>query len=81
MNLKTAEKSLFRFPYQRTYPGELEFRLWYEGYAGNWMLSQWLVNSGYEWGNRESFERCYGERFINGKHFFDVDICVPVKVT
>ena len=47
--------------------------------AWDWMFSQWLVNSGYEWDNRESFERCHGEKFINGHHFFDVDICIPVK--
>ncbi len=47
--------------------------------AWDWMFSQWLVNSGYEWDNRESFERCHGERIINGNHFFDVDICIPVK--
>lgn len=47
--------------------------------AWSWMLSDWLVNSGYEWDNRESFERCYGERMINGNQFFDVDICIPVK--
>lgn len=49
--------------------------------AWSWMLSEWLVNSGYEWDNRESFERCYGDRIINGNHFFDVDICIPVKAT
>jgi len=48
--------------------------------AWTWLLSEWLVNSGYEWDNRESFERCYGERIINGDLFFDVDICIPVKV-
>jgi AraC family transcriptional regulator len=48
--------------------------------AWSWLLSEWLVNSGYEWDNRESFERCYGERIINGDLFFDVDICIPVKV-
>lgn len=47
--------------------------------AWSWMLSEWLVTSGYEWDNRESFERCHGERIINGNHFFDVDICIPVK--
>ena len=48
--------------------------------AWSWMFSEWLVNSGYEWDNRESFERCHGEKIINGSHFFDVDICIPVKV-
>ncbi|MCG8643675.1 MAG: AraC family transcriptional regulator [Desulfobacterales bacterium] len=47
--------------------------------AWSWMLSEWLVNSGYEWDNRESFERFYGQRIINGDQFFDVDICIPVK--
>jgi len=47
--------------------------------AWDWMFSVWLVNSGYEWDNRESFERCNGERVIDGIRFFDVDICIPVK--
>lgn len=47
--------------------------------AWRWMLSQWLVDSGYEWDNRESFERCHSKKMINGHHFFDVDICIPVK--
>ena len=47
--------------------------------AWAWMLSEWLVNSGYEWDNRESFERFHGEKVIDGNHFFDVDICIPVK--
>lgn len=61
--------------------GVCRFLLKRDEFAGawSWMLSEWLVNSGYEWDNRESFERCYGERIINGDHFFDVDICIPVK--
>lgn len=47
--------------------------------AWSWMFSQWLVDSGYEWDNRESFERFHGEKIIKGNHFFDVDICIPVK--
>ncbi len=48
--------------------------------AWSWMFSEWLVNSGYEWDNRESFERFHREIIIDGNHFFDVDICIPVKV-
>ena len=40
------------------------------GDAWDWMFSQWLMNSGYEWDNRESFESCHGEKFINGQNFF-----------
>ena len=47
--------------------------------AWDWMFSVWLMNSGYEWDNRESFERCNGERVIDGIRYFDVDICIPVK--
>lgn len=47
--------------------------------AWTWMLSEWLVHSGYEWDNRESFERCHGEKNVNGDHFVDVEICIPVK--
>lgn len=61
--------------------GVCRFLLKRDEFAGawRWMFSEWLVNSGYEWDNRESFERCRGERIINGDHFFDVDICIPVK--
>ncbi|WP_156360599.1 AraC family transcriptional regulator [Dethiosulfatarculus sandiegensis] len=47
--------------------------------AWSWIFSEWLINSGYEWDDRESFERCHGKKIINGNHFFDVDICIPVK--
>ena len=47
--------------------------------AWDWMMSSWLKNSGYEGDDREAFERCRGTKIINGKHLFDVDICVPVK--
>ena len=61
--------------------GVCRFLLKRDEFAGawSWMFSQWLVNSGYEWDNRESFERCYGERMINGNLFLDVDICIPIK--
>lgn len=61
--------------------GVCRFLLKRDEFAGawTWMFSHWLVNSGYEWDNRESFERCHGEKIINGNHFFDVDICIPVK--
>jgi len=57
------------------------FLLKREQFAGawSWMFSQWLVDSGYEWDNRESFERFHGKRIINKNQFFDVDICIPVK--
>ena len=47
--------------------------------AWDWMFSVWLNNSGYERDNREAFERCLGDNYINGERFFDVDICIPVK--
>ena len=47
--------------------------------AWDWMFSAWLNNSGYERDNRETFERCLRENFIDGERFFDVDICIPVK--
>lgn len=61
--------------------GVCRFLLQKDQFAGawSWMFSEWLVNSGYEWDNRESFERCHGEKIIKGNHFFDVDICIPVK--
>ncbi len=49
------------------------------GEAWDWMFSAWLINSGYERDDRESFERCFGEKLIDGVHYFDVDICIPVK--
>jgi AraC family transcriptional regulator len=48
--------------------------------AWHWMSSVWLMNSGYEWDNREAFERCYGEKTIDGMKFFDIDIGIPVKI-
>ena len=48
--------------------------------AWNWMFSVWLDKSGYEKDDRETFERCREEKFIAGERFFDVDICVPVKI-
>jgi len=48
--------------------------------AWDWMFSVWLNNSGYEKDDRDTFERCRGEQIINSKRFFDVDICIPVKV-
>lgn len=61
--------------------GVCRFLLKPEEFAGawRWMFSQWLVNSGYEWDNRESFERCHGKKTINGDLVFEVDICIPVK--
>ena len=47
--------------------------------AWDWMLTEWLINSGYEWDDREAFERGVREKIINGIHFFEVDICIPVK--
>lgn len=47
--------------------------------AWGWMMSNWLNNSGYERDDRETFERCYGTKIIDGERLFDVDICVPVK--
>jgi AraC family transcriptional regulator len=47
--------------------------------AWNWMFSVWLIHSGYKCDNREIFERCISEKIINGEHFFEVDICIPVK--
>jgi AraC family transcriptional regulator len=57
------------------------FLLKREEFAGawSWMFSQWLIGSGYEWDNRESFERFHGEKIIKGNQLFDVDICIPVK--
>jgi AraC family transcriptional regulator len=48
--------------------------------AWHWMSSVWLTNSGYEWDNREAFERCYREKSIDGVRFFDVDIGIPIKM-
>jgi AraC family transcriptional regulator len=48
--------------------------------AWHWMSSVWLMNSGYEWDDREAFERCYAEKWIDGARFFDVDIGIPVKM-
>ena len=48
--------------------------------AWRWMSSIWLVNSGYEWDNREAFERCFGEKSIDGMRFFDIDIGIPIKI-
>ncbi|MCP4161424.1 MAG: AraC family transcriptional regulator [Deltaproteobacteria bacterium] len=48
--------------------------------AWNWMSNVWLINSGYEWDNRESFERSIGEENIEDIRYFKVDICIPVKV-
>ncbi len=48
------------------------------GEAWDWMFSVWLANSGYEGDDRETFERCFGEKIIDGVRFFDVDICIPV---
>ena len=61
--------------------GVCRFLLKRDEFAGawSWMISEWLVNSGYEWDNRESFERCHGQKIFDGNHFFDVDICIPVK--
>lgn len=47
--------------------------------AWDWMFSAWLSYSGYEWDNREAFERCLGDKYIDGTRFFDVEICIPVK--
>ena len=47
--------------------------------AWDWLFSVWLVNSGYERDDREAFERCIGERIIDGERFFEVDICIPVR--
>lgn len=47
--------------------------------AWDWMFSVWLIHSGYERDNRETFERCVGERIIDGEPLFEVDICIPVK--
>lgn len=47
--------------------------------AWDWMSSVWLPGSGYEWDDRESFERGIGERKIDGKRYFDLEICIPVK--
>lgn len=46
--------------------------------AWRWMFSHWLANSGYEWDHRETFERRHGESIINGEHYFDIEICIPV---
>ena len=50
------------------------------GDAWHWMSSAWLPDSGYEWDDRESFERCYGEKTIDGSRVFDVDIGIPVRI-
>jgi AraC family transcriptional regulator len=47
--------------------------------AWDWMFSAWLSFSGYEWDNREAFERCLGDKYIDNTRFFDVEICIPVK--
>jgi AraC family transcriptional regulator len=47
--------------------------------AWDWMFAVWLKNSGYERDDREAFERCLGDNYINGERFFNVDICIPVK--
>jgi AraC family transcriptional regulator len=47
--------------------------------AWDWMFSAWLGTSGYERGDREAFERCLGEKYIDGTRYFDVEICIPVK--
>ncbi len=48
--------------------------------AWDWMFSVWLINSGYERDSQEAFERCLGEKTIRGERYFEVDICIPVKV-
>ncbi len=48
------------------------------GEAWDWMFSVWLIQSGYERDDREAFERCFGEKMIDGVRLFDVDICIPV---
>jgi AraC family transcriptional regulator len=47
--------------------------------AWDWMFSAWLSNSGYERDDREAFERCLGDKYIDGTRFFDVEICIPIK--
>ena len=47
--------------------------------AWDWMFSAWLSCSGYERDNREVFEKCIGDKYIDGTRFFDVEINIPVK--
>ena len=47
--------------------------------AWDWIFSVWLAHSGYELDQREVFERCRGERILEGTRFFDVDICLPIQ--
>ncbi len=48
--------------------------------AWHWMSSAWLMNSGYEWDNREAFEKCHGEKSVDGIKYFDVEIGIPIKM-
>ena len=47
--------------------------------AWDWMFSVWLRYSGYERDDREAFERCLGDKEINGELFYEVEICIPVR--
>jgi len=47
--------------------------------AWSWIFSVWLRYSGYQVDDRETFERCLGDKHIDGEHFYDVEICIPVK--
>jgi AraC family transcriptional regulator len=49
------------------------------GDAWEWLFSTWLTQSGYARDSREAFERCRGEKLIDGERLYNVDICVPVK--
>ena len=48
--------------------------------AWDWIASIWLPKSGYEWDDREAFERCLGEETVSSKTVFDVEIGIPIKV-
>ncbi len=48
--------------------------------AWDWMTSVWLQQSGYQLDTeRESMERCLSSLCHAGHHFYEVDICIPVK--
>ncbi|WP_070963698.1 AraC family transcriptional regulator [Vibrio sonorensis] len=49
--------------------------------AWDWMIGVWLPQSGFVMdAERESMERCLGETCHQGHQFYQVEICVPVKV-
>ena len=48
--------------------------------AWQWICEIWLPSSGYEWDNRASFERCYGEKSHDNEVLYDVEIGIPIKV-